>query len=174
MKLAFRLAILILLGGLVCFPLHAQGKYEIVLETDFDGNVVKGSKENLIEEIRNGNVVRVGYQLDFNDDKKPDFDHWLEAEFITILKNDVFTQIRNINAQIPKMDIPQIDIIPSNLMWTAILGTNGKLINRYVYPEPEYEKDSEGNILESEKNNKELAMRKPNTWNVATFWAVQK
>lgn len=71
--------------------INAQDDTHIVLETDFDGNVVKGSKATLIEEIRKGKPVRVWCQLDFNDDKDPDFDHWLDAEFITILKEDVFT-----------------------------------------------------------------------------------
>lgn len=146
--------------------------FEIVLETDFDGNVVNGSKEKLIEEIRKGKPVRIGYQLDFNEDKVPDFDHWLDAEFITILKNDVFTQIKNINLQVPKMDIPQIDIIPNNTMWTAILGTNSLLINRYVFPELEYETDPDGNPIMTEQLEKDLARRETSTWKVATFWAI--
>lgn len=100
--------------------ISAQSK--IVLETDFDGNVVAGSKAELIKEIRLGKPVWVGYQLDFDEDKVADFDHWAEAEFITILKDEVFTQIRNINVQRPNMDPPHIDIYPGNTMWTAYSG----------------------------------------------------
>lgn len=150
------------------------GQHQIILSTNFDGEVTKGSKEALIEEIRKGSSVRVGYQLDFDKDKVADFDHWTTAEFITILNGEVFTQIRNINLQIPKLDIPQIDIIPVNTMWTAILGSNGFLKNRYVYEDlvPEY--DEEGNPIINEKIEKELKRREVKTWKVATFWAVEK
>jgi len=159
---------------LICCSLSAQENYQIVLATDFDGQVVDGSKKVLVEEIRKGKPVRIGWQLDFNEDKVPDFDHWMEAEFITILGEDVFTQIRNINLQIPKKAIPQINIIPVNTMWTGILGTNGLLKNRFVYGEIEYEMDENGNPVMTEKIEKELAKREVQTWKVATFWAVPK
>lgn len=147
----------------------------IVLETDFDGNVVAGSKTELIKEIRLGKPVRVGYQLDFNEDKVSDFDHWTEAEFITILNNDVFTQIRNINIQGPNIDVPQIEIFPINTMWTAILGTNSILKNRFVYEgELVYETDEEGNPIMTPEIEKELERREVDTWKVATFWVIQE
>lgn len=169
-----RLLLLSICAYFFCCSLKGQCNYEIVLETDFDGNVVNGSKEALIEEIRKGKPVRVGWQLDFNKDKVGDFDHWMDAEFITILKDDVFTQIKNINLQVPKMEIPQIDIIPVNTMWTGIIGTNSLLINRYVYDKLEYEVDTLGNPIVTEKVEKELAKRETRTWEVATFWSVAK
>lgn len=112
--------------------------------------------------------------MDFNKDKIADFDHWSTAEFITILKGEVFTQIRNINLQIPNLETPQVDIIPVNTMWTGFLGSNGLLKNRFVYADlvPEY--DDEGNPIIDEKVEKELKRREVQTWNVATFWAVEK
>lgn len=169
-----RIILLILLGILNFLALSGQTNFEIVLETDFEGNVVNGSKSELIKKIREGKPVRIGWQLDFNKDKEPDFDHWMDAEFITILGDDVFTQIRNINLQVPKTDIPQVDIIPVNTMWTAILGTNSLLVNRYVYGELKYEVDTLGNPIVTEKVEKELAKREARTWKVATFWAVGK
>ena len=169
-----RTTLLILFTCAMSFLVSGQGNYEIVLETDFDGLVVKGSKEKLIELIREGNPVRIGWQLDFNEDKEPDFDHWMGAEFITILGKDVFTQIRNINAQIPNVDTPQIKIIPNNLMWTAILGTNSKLVNRFVYEDLKIERDSLGQAIITDKIQEELDRREPSTWKVATFWAVPK
>lgn len=151
-----------------------QQTFKIVLETDFDGNVVSGSKKELIKEIRKGKPVRVGWQLDFDNDNKPDFDHWMDAEFITILDDEVFTQIRNINLQVPKLDIPQVDIISTNTMWTGILGTNGLLINRFVYGELKYDVDTLGNPIMTEELEKELARRETKTWKVATFWVVER
>lgn len=156
--------------------------YDIVLATDFDGNVTEGSKEVLIKYIREGKPVRVGYQLDFDEDKVADFDHWAPATFITILKNDVFTQIDPIFMQGPNMDLPQIEIFPSPTQWTAVIGTNSKLLNRFILNEdlvaklkadtslPEAEKEIQ--IASLEKNV--MDMKKVETWQVATFWSVQK
>lgn len=76
--------------------------------------------------------------------------------------------------QIPNLEEPQIDIIPANTMWTAILGTIGLLINRYVYPELEYELDDSGKPIVTEAVEEQLKMREPRTWKVATFWAIEK
>ncbi len=155
----------------ISFTGYSQTK--ILLHTDFEGNVVSGSKEKLIEEIRKGYSVRVGWQLDFNKDGVGDFDHWAPAEFITILGNDVFTQIRNINVQLPYQDKPQVDIIPVNIMWTAILGTNSVLRNRSVYEDLELEYDEEGKAIMDEETEQQMKMREVSSWKVATFWAIE-
>ena len=97
----------------------------------------------------------------------------IRDRFITILNGEVFTQIRNINLQIPNMEDPQIDIIPVNTMWTAILGTNSILKNRFVYDDlvPDYDED--GNPIIDEKMEKEIAKRDVQTWKVATIWVVE-
>jgi len=123
--------LLISIFSFLSFTISSQS-YEIVLSTDFDAEVTSGSKEDLIRAIRSGQPVRVGYQLDFNGDKEPEFDHWIEATFITILGNEVFTQIDPIFAQGPNTNIPQIEIFSDNTRWTAVIGTNGKLLNRFV------------------------------------------
>ncbi len=166
-------SITLLLALFIISNAYAQENFNIVLATDFDGEVVQGSKLALIHEIRKGKPVRIGWQLDFNKDKKADFDHWADAEFITILDNEVFTQLRNINFQSPKLDVPQIDIIPANTMWTGIVGTNGLLKNRFVYPELKYETDEDGNPIMTNALEKELAKREVRTWKVATFWVVE-
>lgn len=171
MNLKSRFCILFL--GLFFLNTSLAGQTRILLETDFEGNVVRGSKQELIQEIRKGKSLRIGWQLDFNKDGEPDFDHWAPAEFITILNEDVFTQIRNINLQVPKLDIPQIDIIPTTTMWTAILGTNSLLKNRFVYGEFEFERDEDGNPIVTEQVEKELAKREVQTWKVATFWVIE-
>lgn len=158
----------------ICISGHCQNGFDIIVETNFDGEVVKGSIEELITEVRKGKHVRVGWQLDFNEDKVPDFDHWVDAGFITILNGHVFTQLESIYRQIPKKNIPQVDIIPVNTKWTGVIGTNGKLLNRYVYPELEFEVDENGNPIVTEQVEKELKKREVRTWNVSTFWAVQK
>jgi len=154
--------------------LFAQS-YEIVVATDFDGKVVSGSIEKLITEIRKGQPVRLGWQLDFNQDKQADFDHWVDAEFITILGDHVFTQIETIFAQGPNMDVPQVEIFPSDTQWTAVIGTNGKLLNRFIMDVPPKIEAVDGAQLDEEMIKKQQAeMKKVQTWKVATFWAVPK
>lgn len=150
----------------------AQSNYSIVVSTDFEGNVVSGSIEDLITEIRKGKPVRVGFQLDFNEDKEPDFDHWIDAEYITILNGHVFTQIESIFRQIPRAEIPQIDIIPVDDEWTGIVGTNSKLLNRFVLGPFDYETDDAGNPIVTKEVEKALKQREVRTWMVATFWSV--
>lgn len=164
--------VFIFLLSLFVTPTFSQ--HSIALHTGFSGEVIEGSKQLLIDEIRKGKSVRIGYQLDFNSDGVADFDHWATAEFITILDGEVFTQIRNINIQIPNMKVPQIDIMPNNIMWTAILGTNGLLKNRFVFSDLETEYDENGKQIIDEKMEKELKKREVSTWKVSTFWAIEK
>jgi len=61
-------------------------------------------------------------------------EHWVDAEFISILGGHVFTQIAPIFRQVPDWDGPQIKIIQSEMQWTALIGTNGKLLSRFIIP----------------------------------------
>jgi len=116
---------------------------EILLKTDFDGKVTEGTIKTLIENIEKGESIRIGWQLDFNQDKIPDLEHWVDAEFLTIMSGHVFNQISPIYAQVPMAEIPQVEINNSPLQWTAIIGTNGKLKSRYIYPDIEKVEDGE-------------------------------
>tara|TARA_R110002033_G_scaffold169718_1_gene210860 strand:- start:487 stop:924 length:438 start_codon:yes stop_codon:yes gene_type:complete len=107
---------------------------EILLKTNFDGNITEGSLKTLIENIKNGESIRIGWQLDFNNDKIPDLEHWIDGNFLTILNGHVFNQIEPIYGQLPLSEIPQVQIDNSPMQWTAIIGTNGKLISRFIYP----------------------------------------
>jgi len=151
--------------------------YEIVASTDFDGKVVSGSIDSLIHYIRQGKPVRVGWQLDFDKDKKPDFDHWVDAGFITILGDHVFSQLEEIYIQGPNMAIPQIEIYPSGTKWTCVIGTNGLLKNRFVYPElpkvPTVDKNGK-ELTQEEIDEKVMKRIEVKTWKVATFWSVMK
>jgi len=128
--------------------------YSIVLETDFDGSVSSGSKEELISYIREGKPLRVGWQLDFDGDGISDLEHWIDATFISILKQEVFTQIDPIYAQGPNESIPQVEIYSDNTKWTAVIGTNGILMNRFIQKDsdvPELIFDDSLNLSEQEK-----------------------
>ena len=126
--------IIIAVGFLLSSVLTNGQESEILLKTNFDGKVMEDSIKTLIENIEKGESIRIGWQLDFNEDKIPDLEHWIDAKFLTIMSGHVFNQIEPIYAQAPMMEIPQVEIRDSPIQWTAIIGTNGKLKSRYIHP----------------------------------------
>ena len=70
--------------------------------------------------------------MDRDGDQKSDLDHWVDANFLTILNGHVFNQIDPIYRQIPNREITQVQIQTTNTQWTGIIGTNGKLVSRMI------------------------------------------
>ena len=161
-----RLILILLILGIWSNPILSQ-KENIVLKTDLNGEVIFGSVENLITHIQNGESIRIGWQHDLNKDSIPDLEHWIDANFISILNGQVFNQIEPIYRQLPKMQIPQVQIIESTMKWTGVIGTNGKLISRYIIPEIESIEDE--NIYNSMKKQTAIKER-----TVSTIWAIKE
>lgn len=105
----------------------------LLLSTDLEGNITEGSIGKLIQEIQKGSPLRVGWKMDFDKDSIPDIEHWIDAEFISILGGHVFNQIQPIYQQLPVSEIPQIEILESAMLWTGVIGTNGLLKHRFIY-----------------------------------------
>jgi len=105
--------------------------------------------------------------LDFDGDGKGDIEHWVDATFISILSGEVFHQIDPIYQQIPKSEIPQIEIVQSDWQWTGVIGTNGKLKSRFIIPDLE--------MIEDEEMRNKLAKRAEiKEWMVATTWVIKE
>jgi len=136
---------------------------DVLLKTDFDGKVTQGSIEKLIESIREGNGIRIGWSLDFNNDGIADLEHWIDADFLSILNGHVFNQIEPIYAQSPNSELPQIEIGNSSIKWTAIIGTNGKLISRFIIPDIQ-------NITDENYRKQMEIMSQINEQLVQTIW----
>jgi len=77
--------------------------------------VIEGSIDRLINKIQEGYELRIGWQLDFDQDGQSDLEHWIDANFISILNGHVFNQIEPIYQQIPKKEIPQVQIVNSSM-----------------------------------------------------------
>lgn len=152
--------------GIWTSPILGQSD-NIVLKTNVNGEISFGSIESLITHIQNGKSIRVGWQHDLNKDSIPDLEHWIDADFISILNGHVFNQIKPIYRQLPKMQIPQVQIIESTMKWTGIIGTNGNLISRYIIPEIELIEDE--NIYNSMKKQTAIKVR-----TVSTIWAIKE
>lgn len=128
-----KLPILLIFLFLTIF-LQAQDS-NILVMTNPKGEVTRGAVDNLIAAIKQGGKIRVGWNIDFNEDGKADVTHWIDANFLTILNGHVFTQIDPIYKQVTKAQIPQVNIIESTMMWTGVIGTNSVLQSRYIVPE---------------------------------------
>ena len=75
-------------------PAQAQMKCAgQLLATDYNGAVISGSKETLIAAVNNGETIRVGWGIDFDGDRETDLIHWSPANFLSVWKGEVFTQV---------------------------------------------------------------------------------
>ena len=104
----------------------------VIYRTNAKGESVLGSIKSLINYIQEGYPIRVGWKLDLDQDGRADLEHWADAKFISILGGQVFAQIESIYAQSPRADLPQIQIGRENMKWVAVIGTNGKLLSRFI------------------------------------------
>ena len=165
-KIITNCKILLALILILCSSIVVGQKSEILLKTDFEGKVTDGSLETLIEAVKSGESIRIGWQLDFNEDRVPDLEHWIDAKFLTIMSGHVFNQIEPIYMQAPLADIPQVEISNSPLQWTAIIGTNGKLKSRFIFPDMDKVEDEEyrKNLMEMTQVNERM---------VQTIWAIK-
>ncbi len=158
--------ILVLLIMMVFNSTFAQSP-KVLVKTNSEGNVSEGAIESLIQAIREGNDIRVGWSLDFDKDGKPDVEHLIDAKFLTILNGHVFNQIDPIFAQAPNAKIPQVQIGNNDMKWMAIIGTNGVLMSRFIIPGI---KDQE-----NEEYKKQLeVMSKVNEDIVETSWFLKE
>ena len=140
---------------------------KVLVKTNSEGKVSEGSIDSLIKAIREGNEIRVGWSLDFDNDGKPDVEHLIDAKFLTILNGHVFNQIDPIFAQAPNTQIPQVQIGNNDMKWMAIIGTNGVLMSRFIIPGIKDQKD------EDHKKQLEM-MSQMNEEIVETSWFLKE
>ncbi len=93
--------------------------WQKVFQNEADGSVKFGDKSRLIDAVRLGYPVRVGWGGNR-------VEHVAEAEFLTIFQGEVFAQIKTIVGQAPRIDGDSIKIrFRTENQWTKIAGTNG-------------------------------------------------
>ena len=120
---------------------NAQGgrrSGELLLETTADGEVASGSVDAVLEAVRAGRALRVGWELRFRgpDGEEVALEHWADAGFLTIWKGHVFAQIRDIYTQGPVMDAPAIHLGREPHGWIAMFGTNGTMQSLFAGSTP--------------------------------------
>ncbi len=124
--LALSIFALSMIGLSSCTQQHESG-WELVYKNDADGNALYGSKEELINAVRAGNPIRIGFGFRSRRDSSRTIEHVSDAEFLTILDGEhVFAQVPQIIGQRPTNDEGDLKIFfRENNKWTKIAGTNG-------------------------------------------------
>ncbi len=116
----FCLAVLTMTFFPACENAHGtQGGWQKVYQNNAKGDSLFGEKEKLIEAVRLGYPVRIGWG-------GSRVEHVTEAGFLTIFEGEVFGQIEGIVGQAPRIDSDSVKIrFRLQNHWTKIAGTNG-------------------------------------------------
>jgi len=153
-----------------------QNNYQIIYESDNDGNTILGNRETLVNYIQNGTPIRVGWVLKFKhpqNDSIVEMQHWADAGFITTLNGHAFAQINSIYQQGPGISNPPSVFLVNDKPhgWVAIIGTTGVMRQKYTRDE-----DMIAMMKQSGLSNEDIAkqQKEMETMKVHTKWAVMK
>ena len=114
----------------------ANHGWTLVYKHDEQGNNLGGSKDKVIEAVRNGLSIKVGYGMGSKDGERS-IEHTAEAQFLTVLSIkdtvEVFAQISPIMRQgrFRLKDTVGIKLVPG-YKWLTAIGTNGMCSNVMV------------------------------------------
>jgi len=99
-------------------PTHAG--WQKVFQNDTNGNATFGDKSKLVDAVRLGYPVRIGWGSNR-------IEHVADASFLTIFEGEeVFAQIKSIVGQAPRIDGDTLKIrFRTQNHWTKMAGTNG-------------------------------------------------
>lgn len=133
--------VMALIGALAALttPAHAQDGAPAcrapLFATGFDKTPAAGSKAALIAAVEQGEAIRVGWRLDFDEDGAADLTHWAAAAFVTVWEGEVFAQVDAIHIQRPQRAADgapaRIDLPPGFGAWRGLLSTTGVLTGAF-------------------------------------------
>ncbi len=134
--------IVFLFTGIISFG-QDNNAYKVIYEADREGNAISGSLEELIKHANNGNPIRVGWGLKMQTPDKEVIEmwHWTDANFITILKGNLFAQVDGIFQQGPAFssenEAPSVYLVSDvdANSWVGIIGTTGKMRQKFAESE---------------------------------------
>ncbi len=93
--------------------------WKMVFKNDENGTVIYGNKNELIDAVRLGYPVRIGWG-------GTRVEHVASTDFLTIFEGEVFAQINTIIGQAPRIDGDSVKIrFRTENHWTKMAGTNG-------------------------------------------------
>lgn len=96
-------------------------------ETGFDHSVMMGSKALLVNAYQKGKNLKVGWQMDFNNDGKAELSHWSPARFTTLFHGNIHAQIDGIVQQKPNLNDGSVTLSLDYNQWTGMISTTGEL-----------------------------------------------
>lgn len=103
-----------------------------LLEIGFDGEIVGGSKQSLVNASQRGEPIRVGWNLDFDEDAASDLSHWSDAALLSVFEGEVFAQVEAIHRQTPIRGEAEIVLTDNFSVWHGLIGSNGVLQGRFA------------------------------------------
>ena len=120
------LALLFLLS-LYVTSFGQQAEWQLVYEHDENGEVLTGSKQALIDAVREGQDVKIGWVIGAGEKS---VEHWAPAQFLTIMNGEVFGQITPILSQNPSFE-QNLITFREGMKWSFIASTSGKNATSY-------------------------------------------
>ncbi len=101
-------------------PDNSKTGWQKVFQNDENGGITFGDKSKLIDAVRLGYPIRVGWGSNR-------VEHVADVNFLTIFEGEeVFAQIKTIVGQAPRIDGDSLKIrFRTRNHWTNIVGTNG-------------------------------------------------
>ncbi len=100
-----------------------------LLELDVRGAVVQGSEARVLDVVRSGGQLRIGwYRADRSG--APTVTHWVDATFVTARGPHVYAQFGAIHAQRPTRAPVGLDLHAKRGRWFGLIGTDGMLEGR--------------------------------------------
>lgn len=107
----------------------AAAHWRLIYENNADGDALTGSKQELVEAVRQGQPVRivtVGRRIE----------HAADAGFLSVFEGEVFAQIEAIEAQRPTLNPTRMGYRDPGTKWRMIVGTNGMVTAQMDGQEP--------------------------------------
>jgi len=103
----------------------------LLVEVDGAGQVTAGDKVALIEAVRSGQSVQVGFRLAETPAGGFFLTHWYAPYSMTVMGEDVFTHSSRVHLQMPDAEIEDLPPAERSQMWVTLIGTDGILHGRY-------------------------------------------
>ena len=102
--------------------------WKVVYRHNSNGAKILGDKQSLIDAVRNGYPIRIGFGGRSARDSLRSVEHVADAQFLTIANGkEVFAQITPIFGQTPNLEQDSLSIkLKHENTWTMIIGTNGE------------------------------------------------
>lgn len=98
----------------------------LLYASGFDRQPTHGSKAALIAAVEDGRPIRVGWQIDFDQDGRSDLSHWSEAKFLSVWEGEVYTQVGAIHRQRPRRGQGHIELPERYVEWRGSMGSTGR------------------------------------------------